>query len=175
MNDQEFNELVSGTRLSRESREAARLVFVGNDPLSQTEAAAAMGISKQRMNQIVNTIRRVEQERQQLSSATQGDGTVLLAVLDASYAFAVKAAREQLGDEIRIQSPTDGGRMVGTVLSRTDFHLVQSLGRDSVAIHELAKLDRVPPLGRNVAIQYQNGKGAVVDREPDKHRGSQSR
>lgn len=177
MNDQEFNELVSGTRLSRESREAARLVFVGNNgnPLSQTEAAAAMGISKQRMNQIVNTIRRVEEERKQVSLATQSDGMALLAVLDASYAFAVKAAREQLGDEIRIQSPADGSRMVGPVLSRTDFHLVQSLGRDSVAIHELAKLDRVPPLGRNVAIQYQNGKGVVIDRDLDRHRGSQSR
>lgn len=173
MNDQEFNELVSRTRLSRASREAARLVFV--EGKSQVEAAAAMDLSKQRMNQIVNTIRRVEQERQPLSPAAQGDGKKLLAVLDASYAFALKAAREQLGDEVRIQTPSDDTRMVGPVLSRTDFHLVQSLGRDSVAIHELAKLDRVPAAGRNVSIQYQNGKGVVIDREQDKHRGGQSR
>ena len=173
MNDQEFNKLVSGTRLSRASREAARLVFV--EGKSQVNAAAVMDLSKQRMNQIVNTIRKFELEQQQLTQTMLRDGKALLAVLDASYAFAVKAAREQLGDDTRIQTSSTDSRMTGSVIARTDFHLVQSLGRDSVVIHELAKLDRVPPIGSNVAIQYHNGKGEVVDREQDKHRGGMTR
>lgn len=173
MDNQEFNELVGGTRLSKTSREAARLVFVHNK--SQVDAAEEMGLSRQRMNQIVNTVRKVEQEKQQADTVAVVEGKTLLAVLDASYAFAVKAAREQLGDDVSIQNPAENARTVGPVLHRTDFHLVQSLGRDTVAVHELAKLDRVPVVGRNVAIQYQAGKGLVVDREQEKHRGGNAR
>lgn len=173
MNDQEFNELVNGTRLSRASREAARLVFV--EGRSQVEAGAEMNLSKSRMTQIVSVVRRAEQERQQQQPPSLGEGKGLLAVVEASYAFAVKAAREQLGDDVQIQSPRENAKTVGAVLARLDFHLVQSVGRNTVVVHELAKLDRVPGVGRHVAIQYQDGKGAVVDREQERQRGSRSR
>lgn len=171
MNDQEFNELVRVTRLSSISREAARLVFV--EGRKQIEAAAEMGLSKVRMNQIYKTVERLVQEREQ--RATGADSQGLVAAVEASYAFAVKAAREQLGDEVRIQTPGDTGRAVGPVLARTDFHLVQSLGRETVAIHELAKLERVPAVGRNVAIQYEQGRGEVVDRSQERQRGGLAR
>lgn len=170
MKDEDFVELVKNTRLSKASRDAARLVFV--DGLSQTEAGATCNLSKQRMSAIVAIVRRAEQDRQ-VHGAAVGGGSDLVAALDASYAFAVKAARDELGDQVRIGTPAEAARMVGPVIARMDFHLVQSLGRDSVVIHELAKLDRVPAVGKSVAIQYEGGRGVVVDR--GRQRGGQSR
>lgn len=169
MKEDDFLDLVKDTRLSKASREAARLVFV--DGLSQAEAGVKCDLSKQRMSAIVATVRRAEQERQPQSSMVGSKD--LVAAVDASYAFAVKAARDELGDQVRIGSPVETGRTVGQVIARTDFHLVQSLGRDSVMVHELAKLDRVPTVGQSVAIQYDSGRGVVVDRE--RQRGGQSR
>lgn len=169
MKEEDFVELVKNTRLSKASRDAARLVFV--DGLSQAEAGATCNLSKQRMSAIVATVRRAEQDRQAPGAAVGGSD--LVAAVEASYAFAVKAARDELGDQVRIGAPAETVRTVGPVIARTDFHLVQSLGRDSVVVHELAKLDRVPALGKSVAIQYEGGRGAVVDRE--RQRGGQSR
>lgn len=169
MKEEDFVELVKNTRLSKASRDAARLVFV--DELSQVEAGAMYNLSKQRMSAIVATVRRAEQDRQ-LSGAAAG-GSDLVAAVDASYAFAVKAARDELGDQVRIGTPAEATRTVGLVIARTDFHLVQSLGRDRVMVHELAKLDRVPAAGKSVTIQYERGRGMVIDRE--RQRGGQSR
>lgn len=158
----EFNMLVSGTRLSKDSREAARFVFV--DGMRQVDAANIMQISTVRMNQIVATIHR-EQEKQKVAIG-QVD------VLSASYAIAVKTARDKFGDEVVIQVPVDGKRTIGIVVTRTDFHMVQHIGKDSVVIHDLAKLDRAPAVGRDVAIKYTGGRGAVVDRSQYKERVS---
>lgn len=161
---QEFNTLASATRLSKDNRDAARLVFV--DGLSQVEAGLKMDISPQRMTQICQTIRR---EQKQLRDTNSTD------VLSVSYAIAVKAARDQFGDDVRLSEPVDSKRTVGQVVARTDFHLVQHVGKDGVVIHALAKLDRAPAMGRNVAIQYINGRGSVIDRAQEKERGGVSR
>ncbi len=153
--------LVSGTRLSKDSREAARLVFV--DGMRQVDAANLMQISTVRMNQIVATIHR-EQEKQKVAFG-QVD------VLSASYAIAVKTARDKFGDEVVIQLPADGKRTIGIVVTRTDFYIVQHVGKDSVVIHDLAKLDRAPAVSRDVAIEYAGGRGTVVDRSHSKERG----
>ncbi|WP_420897405.1 KfrB domain-containing protein [Burkholderia vietnamiensis] len=42
-------------------------------------------------------------------------------------------------------------------------------------IHELAKLDRVPQVGKSVAITYSEGRGVVADRGRDASRGSITR
>lgn len=169
MDDKEFNALAGATRLSKDSREAARLVFV--EGRSQTEAAAVMQVSKQRMTQIVGVIRKVQAEQQQ---PVQAHSEAVEAIA-ASYAFAVKASRDQYGDDVRIDAPGDGKRSIGNVVSRTDFHLVQFTGKDTVVIHELAKLARVPALGQNVAIEYSNGRGEIIDRSQERSRGGLSR
>ncbi|MFD2274711.1 hypothetical protein ACFS07_36060 [Undibacterium arcticum] len=92
-------------------------------------------------------------------------------VVSVSYAIAVKEARDLYGDDLTLNRPKDDGRSVGQVVSRTDFHLVQFIGKDAVVVHELAKLDRVPPIGRNVVIDYSAGRGSVVDRSQEKVRG----
>ncbi|ONC41642.1 hypothetical protein AQ914_18305 [Burkholderia pseudomallei] len=180
MTEAEFADLIRETGLSAASREAARLVFV--EEMQQVAAAAEVGISKQRMSQIVKVVRQVEERRaEEAELARLRQGVVLPAVsdsvaaLEASYAVAVKAAREQHGDDTRILAPSQNGKTVGEVISRSDFHLAQSTGRGSVVIHELAKLDRVPPVGKSVAITYSEGRGVVADRGRDATRGSIAR
>jgi len=170
MNEEDFMDLVRNTRLSKASRDAARLVFV--EGMSQAEAGATCDLSKQRMSAIVATVRRAEQERQ-TPLASPAAGNELVAAIDASYAFAVKAARDEFGDQVQIGAPTETTRAVGPVVARTDFHLVQSVGRDAVIVHDLAKLDKVPAVGKSVAIQYENGRGVVAEKE--RQRGVQSR
>ncbi|MFC0697976.1 KfrB domain-containing protein [Paraburkholderia humisilvae] len=180
MTEAEFAELIRETGLSAVSREAARLVFV--EEMQQVAAAAEVGISKQRMNQIVKVVRQADERRMEeaeLARLRQGVArpavSESVAALEASYAIAVKSAREQHGDDAHIQAPGPNVKTVGEVISRTDFHLVQSTGRGSVVIHELAKLDRVPPVGRSVAITYSDGRGVVADRGHEVNRGSISR
>lgn len=179
MNDEEFSDLIRHTKLSAKSRQAARLVFV--EDMQQVAAADEVGISKQRMSQIVNVVRSVEErlrEEAELARLRQGQGlsaNLSVAAIDASYAMAVKSAREAHGDDAQILSPNQNGKSVGEVLARTEFHLVQSVGRDAVVIHDLAKLDRVPLNGRNVSISYADGRGVVADRGRDSVRGGIAR
>jgi hypothetical protein len=179
MNDEDFSELIRHTKLSPKSRQAARLVFV--EDMQQQAAADEVGISKQRMSQIVNVVRSVEErlrEEAELVRLRQGQGlaaNVGVAAIDASYAMVVKSAREVHGDDAQILSPNPNGKSVGEVLARTEFHLAQSVGREAVVIHDLSKLDRVPPIGRNVSISYADGRGVVADRGRDGARGGLAR
>lgn len=176
MTESEFDELARRTGLSASNKEAARLVFV--EQRQQIAAASEVGISKQRMNQIVKVIREAEvkkAEEDALALLKQGRGiggaAESVAAVEASYAVAVKSARDQFGDDTRIHVPKADDRTVGTVIARSDFHLVQSVGRGSVVVHDLAKLDRVPALGKSVSIAYSGGKGTVTDRGREQSRG----
>ncbi len=167
MTEEDFVELLRHTSLRDRARDAARLVYVKG--MSKIDAANEMGMSKQRMNSIMESMQKAEQKHPiSMPSINEQIGAI-----DASYAFAVKAARDQLGDQIDIVKPVSQPKMVGMVIARTDFHLVQSLGRGSVAVHELAKLDKVPAVGKSVAIQYENSQGTVVERA--RERGGHSR
>ena len=51
----------------------------------------------------------------------------------------------------------------GPVVQRDDLHCLQKTGRGKFAIHELAKLDKVPSLNdQNMDIKYRDGVGKVV-------------
>lgn len=175
MNEQEFDNLVKETRLKSKSREAARLVYV--EGMSQSDAGAATGLSPVRMSQIMAVVKKAEADRSQdgslFSSAPAPSSSV--DAIKASYAFAVKAARELYGDDVAIRAPGPTDKFVGTVVERTDFHLVQNLGRGAVAVHELASLDRVPARGKSVAIQYKGGAGQVQERDQAQTRDSNTR
>lgn len=162
MNEQEFDALVKTTRLTAKSRDAARLVAV--DGLSQSEAASHVGLSTVRVSQIMATLKKAEAERQSPATGNSVD------LLRASYAVAVKEARDRHGDDASITTPESSGKFVGTVEARTDFHLVQHVGRNAVVIHDLSALDRVPQTGRSVSIQYANGRATVLDRAAERGR-----
>lgn len=179
MTEDDFTDLVRDTNLSQTNRDAARLVLVHK--MTQVDAAAEAGISKQRLSQILKVVKTAEQKRaeaallEQLRGGSVAGFSNSIAAVDASYAIAVKTARDLHGDDTLIQSPNANGRAVGEIVGRTDFHVVQSVGRSAVVIHELAKLDRAPAVGQNVAIDYSKGIGVVSDRGREGQRGGISR
>lgn len=169
MTEQEFLAIVEVTRLNSNSREAARLHFV--EKMGKGEAAAEVGISKQRMTQIVKVIESAQEKLQETGRGVEQLGVPAglnhVIALSASYAVAVKQARDAFGDEVSIRraDEQENAVMLGEVIARTDFHLVQSTGRGAVAIHELARLDRVPPIGKTATIEYRQGRASVVERD----------
>jgi len=165
-----FNEVVSTTRLSTASREAARLVFV--EGMKAVDAGEQCGLSKVRMSQVVKTVREAQARLE--ASRTHRTGSELVAAVEASYAHVVKEARSQLGDDVSIASASPITRNTGPVIARSDFHMAQAVGKDKVVIHDLAKLDKAPAVGRNVAIEYRQGRGEVVDRSQERSRGGRS-
>jgi len=169
MTEQEFLAVVEVTRLTSNSREAARLHFV--EKMGKSEAGAEVGISKQRMTQIVKVIESAQEKLQEANRGIESPGVPAglnhVIALSASYAVAVKHARDAFGDEVNIRQVDEheSGTTLGEVVARTDFHLVQSTGKGTVAIHELARLDRVPPLGKTATIEYRQGRASVVERD----------
>lgn len=172
MSEQDFLAIAAATRLTDRNREAARLHFV--EDMKKTDAALEVGISKQRMSQVIQSFeaaqeKMLEKARSERSTAPQVGINHVLAI-NGSYAVAVREARNEFGDETEIRTPHDGESHIGDVVARTDFHLVQSKGRGTVVIHELAKLDRVPPVGKTVSIEYANDRATVKDRVKEKER-----
>jgi hypothetical protein len=170
MTEQEFLDVVRVTRLTSNSREAARLHLVEKIP--QKDAASEAGISKQRMTQILKVIENAQtkirpQPEHVTAALTTPTGINHVIALSASYAVAVQQARASFGDDTNIHVPDNSSNssFLGDVVGRTDFHLVQSMGRGTVTIHELARLDRVPALGKTVAIEYTQGRGVVAERD----------
>jgi predicted DNA-binding protein (UPF0251 family) len=172
MSEQDFLAIAAATKLTDRNREAARLHFV--EDMKKTEAALEVGISKQRMTQVVQSFE-AAQEKMLDKARAEREATPQLGInhvlaVNGSYAVAVRDARRAFGDDTEIRTPRDGESHVGDILSRTDFHLVQSKGRGTVVIHELSKLDRVPAVGKSVAIEYANDRGKVTERVKEKVR-----
>lgn len=59
---------------------------------------------------------------------------------------------------------SDGKVYVGQVLASNERYVLQHTGKDHVALHRARNLDDLPAIGANVRIQYQRGRGQVVDR-----------
>lgn len=172
MSEHDFLAIAAATRLTDRNREAARLHFV--EDMKKTEAALEVGISKQRMSQIVQSFEAAQDKMLEKARVDRGllpqVGIHHVLAVNSSYAVAVKEARLAFGDDAEIRNPRDGETHVGEVLARTEFHLVQSKGRGSVVIHELAKLERVPAVGKSVSIEYANDRAKVTDRAQDRNR-----
>ncbi len=121
--------------------------------LRQADVAISTGLSPPRVSAIVNKVWDVVEEH--IKPAVQVE------MLDADYAMATRSARLKFGDEVRIERPEEQSRFVGTVMERTQFYVVQEIGRGGVVIHDLAKLDRAPSVHDAISVQYKKGLGVV--------------
>jgi hypothetical protein len=66
---------------------------------------------------------------------------------------------------------TNSGRYSGKLVSSSELHLIQDVGRGSAVIHYRGDVDSVVlVVGQNRAIQYDGGKAHVVDRVIDTKR-----
>lgn len=154
MEEKDFLASVARTKLTADNREAARLVLV--DGLSRAEVVDQTGKTRQRISAIVGTVERAYAEIcAERAAVTEVDA------VSASYAMCVKVARDGLGDEVIVRRAENDGKYVGALVARTSMHAAQDVGRGTVVIHDLAKLDVVPPLHQSVRIELQNGVGQV--------------
>jgi hypothetical protein len=153
MDAKTFEEVVgSNRRFAPSSIEAARMVLV--DGIRPGEAAAKTGALPAHVSRTTKKI--VEAEREwRAKNGTTSNLDAVEKSLSASYTLAVVTARERMGAEATILSAAEPGmEYVGTSVAQTDMHLVQKVGRGQLVIHELAKLERVPNPGADLAIRY---------------------
>ena len=163
MKEIEFNQVASKTRLSTKSREAARLVLV--EGKRQVDVCQDTGILPSQLSRVLSVLGR---ESEKVVTSTDN-------VLSISRAEAVKAVRDSLGDGILVKNAPENGQSIGQVLLKTEYHLVQDLGREEVMIHELSKIDRLPAVGSNVELIYKNGFAESKQRTLEKQRDGLSR
>ncbi|RCS21332.1 hypothetical protein DUT91_24860 [Phyllobacterium salinisoli] len=79
----------------------------------------------------------------------------------ASFAEATQIAKTQLGDQAKTYIPRQG-QYTGPMIGETDLHIVQKIGNRSAVAHFRSSLDRVPPIGEAVEVQYdKHGKATV--------------
>ncbi len=170
MSPEDFKAIVSTTRLTTASREAARLVLC--EGMKNVDVADICGISEVRISQVLKSVRAAQAKLE--NEQTRRSSSELVAAYDASYAHAVKISRDRFGDDVAIAAPSVLSRNVGEVTGRTHYHLVQNVGKDKVVIHDLGKLERAPAEGKSVAIEYKQGRGQVVDTSQERTRGGRS-
>lgn len=90
--------------------------------------------------------------------------------MDESRQAARQLAAGKVGDNPTEVAPGMNTRHTGEVLGSSAHHTAQSIGRGSMVIHETDKLDRPPPSGREVTVQYAGGRGQINDKQLDQSR-----
>lgn len=63
--------------------------------------------------------------------------------------------KTQMGQSALIQDAQEARQYAGKVLALSHYHVAQKIGKAEAVVHELAKLDRVPRVGRDLSIGYQ--------------------
>lgn len=164
MTSDEFNSLVSQTRLSAENRNAAKAVLV--DGRARPEVENELGISRQRLHQIIQTIERVQEQNEKLLPSVD----VVERKISTSLELIAQDVRSNLGEKIILKEvePASSKTYLGKIISRTDFHIAQDVGRGEVVIHSLGRLEEIPNVGKNVQLSYQNGRASVKEKSLEK-------
>lgn len=157
MKEAEFLEAVGKTRLGEKNREAARRVLVDGE--RQADVCRELGVLPQQLSRAVGVLEREAEKLSEQANKVHGMGFTRL---DLSRAEAVKEVRDLLGDEILVRNPPENGLFAGTILVKTEFHLVQYLLKGQVMVHELAKLDLVPKLKETCQFKYRNGFARLI-------------
>lgn len=176
MNENTFNQVASHTRLSAKQLEAAKLVLV--DGKRPGEAAEIVGTIVQQVSRTTKKLLEVESELQAAGKLQSTQHHALEKAWDASYTLAVQQAREKCGEGCLVSVAEANRQYVGEVVTKSDMHIVQSVGRDQLVIHETAKLERVPSLGAVIDVRYgqdMRRPAHVQEREKVNRRGSISR
>lgn len=75
---------------------------------------------------------------------------------------------EQKMDGAKVVKPLRSGQnshgYTGPAVGENDIFVLQHTGKEYFTLHRKADLDRVPKIGENARIQYQEGRGKVLDK-----------
>lgn len=81
--------------------------------------------------------------------------------VDVPLVVAVAETRAAMATTERVAINQDSGTYRGSVLSITDTHVIQNVGRGFVAEHEKTKFGACPQVGDRVEVRYRDGVPAV--------------
>ena len=99
-------------------------------------------------------------------------------VMDGKEAAALGGVAKSKMDNAKVWAAftKDGQSSFGVVLAVGERYALQKGGRENFTLHHLSQLDQVPTVGRDYAVYYNKGVGAVVDqdlkREQNQARGA---
>ena len=83
--------------------------------------------------------------------------------LGRTKGVAVEAAKASIGEAVKVTDPRDNQRYVGPVVANAGLHAVQDVGRLTAVAHPIDKLDRMPVVGATARIEYEQGRGKVME------------
>lgn len=88
-------------------------------------------------------------------------------VLDAKDIGLMESIAEDKIDAAKVRKAftKDGQSHFGAVLAVGERYALQKTGRGEFTLHHLASLDQKPAVNQNLAIEYQKGRGLVVDQD----------
>jgi len=145
----EFKRIAVSTKLSD------RTLAACHDVLVEGKSGVVAGIDHQMAPAQVSRGLKVLREKQSeliRSAQTLMNGTNLLKFTAEQIAKNIK------GEGFDIKDPQSGRRYEGMPVVNTHGFLVQQVGRSGV-IHDLGRLERVPPMNNKVGIEYPAGAG----------------
>ena len=155
---EEFNTIVSKTRLAEKSREAAFEVLVKGAARSVVQQQ--FGISRQQLHQILKTVEDASIVKTDVTEIKPSDITASLEIIAATV-------RAKHGEQLKLKEvdAAFSGTFVGRILEKTAFHTAQDVGRGEVILHSLGRLEQVPTVGVSARLEYQNGRASVTQIE----------
>lgn len=153
----EFQRIALGTKLMERRSErtlaACREVLV--EGVSGVDAAARHKMFPAQISRALGVLRDKQADMVKSAEALKSDGALLKFT-------AAQVAKSMVGDGLVIEDAEPGKAYEGPVIVNTHGFVVQKVGRGGV-IHDLGKLERMPPLNVSLSIVYlKNDEKAVV-------------
>ncbi|MVF24207.1 DUF1738 domain-containing protein [Methylocaldum sp. BRCS4] len=103
----------------------------------------------------------------------QVEETIEKTLMDAKLLAKDKIQRELVNGgvtDIVEKTIGDNTRHSGPFVYVGAYHAAQSVGRNEVVFHQIAKMDQKPETGQDVTVQYQNGRAEIRARYQDRQR-----
>jgi phage/plasmid primase-like uncharacterized protein len=69
---------------------------------------------------------------------------------------------------LTVQAVQPNGRYTGQIVTETAYHSTQNIGGNKAVVHDNSALDKKLGKGQMAAVEYQNGKGRVLDKSKQK-------
>lgn len=71
----------------------------------------------------------------------------------------------RVSDKSLLSVDSNYGYYRGTVLEKTDFHVVQNVGKSYIVLHDINNVLNHPPVGEMMEVRYKNNQAVVIKQE----------
>lgn len=71
----------------------------------------------------------------------------------------------RINDKSLLSLDSNYGYYRGTILEKTDFHVVQNVGKSYIVLHDINNVLNHPPIGELMEVRYKNNQAVVIKQE----------